>query len=326
MNSEKDIYRMIKYAAKAPSGHNTQPWKFIPGKSSVTILPDFERALPVADADHHELYISIGCALENLNIAAAAFGFQTTVKLLHEGIKTSVKVHFTVSTEDRSNHLFNCIEKRQVRRNLYNDQPVPEDTLKAIKEVHPEDGIGTYFFTTLSEREFLTPFLLEAVSLQTGNRQFIKELVNWTRFSEKEAFKKGDGIWSATLNLPDTGRLLGNLLFKQVITVGSEIKRWKKIISHTPCFILFTSDRNEPEGWIKLGQVFQRTALTATNLGLSHSHANMPCQEVSVRQKMTQKLYLRNKTPLLLIRLGYSKPMPYSFRRHLKEVISPLKD
>ncbi len=322
MDSEKEILRMIKYAAKAPSGHNTQPWKFKPGESSVTIVPDFERALPVADTDNHELYISIGCALENLKIAATALGYKTAVNLHHTGAKTSVEVQLTEGTGKKSNPLFNCIEKRQVRRNLYNDQPIAEETIKAVKEICSEDSIGTYFFTTPDEREFLTPFLLEAVSLQTGNRQFIKELVHWTRFSEKEAFKYGDGIWSKTLNLPNTGRLLGSFLFKRVITVGSEIKRWKKIISHTPCFILFTVDKNEPEGWIKLGEVFQRAALTATNLGLSHSHANMPCEEVSVRNKMSQQLYLLNKTPLLLIRVGYSQPMPYSFRRHLNEVIT----
>ncbi len=322
MIRENDLLKIIKYATKAPSGHNTQPWKFMPGKSSVTILPDFERALPVADTDHHELYISIGCALENLKIAAGAFGYTTAVKLQNTRENTSVEVHFEEGAGSVNDELFNCIEKRQVRRNFYSARPVTEDTIEALQDLCREDGIGVHFFTTPGEREFLSPFLLEAVSLQTGNKDFMKELTRWSRFSEKEALKSGDGIWSATLNLPNTGRLLGSFLFNHVITVNSEIKRWEKLISHTPCFVLFTVDKHEPAAWIKLGEVFQRFALSVTNLGLSHAHANMPCEEVSVRNKMIQQLYLGDKTPLLLIRLGYAQPMPYSFRRHLNEVIT----
>ncbi len=321
MIRENDLLKLIKYAAQAPSGHNTQPWKFKPGKSTVTILPDFERALPVADADHHELYISIGCALENLKITAGAFGYKTEVQLQNSGAATAVVVHFEENNEPESDELFNYIEKRQVRRNMYTTQKVSESTMKALLDVCREKNIRMKPFTTADDRELLTPFILEAASLQTGNNKFMNELINWTRFSEKEAVKKGDGLLTATLNLPNLGRFLGTLLFKGLITPRSEMTRWKKVISYTPCFMLFTVEKNEPQSWIKLGQVFQRFALTATEYGLSHAHANMPCEEGSVRKKMIDTLNLKTSTPLLLIRLGYSQPMPYSFRRHLTEVI-----
>lgn len=322
MIRENDLLKLINYAAKAPSGHNTQPWKFVPGKSTVTILPDFERALPAADTDHHELYISIGCALENLKIAASAFGYKTEVQLQKNGAATIVVVQFNENTQPVYDQLFNYIEKRQVRRNLYTKQTVPKNIIMALLDVCQEKSICMKSYITPDERELLTPLILEAAHLQAGNKIFMNELINWTRFSEKEAVKKGDGLWTTTLNLPNLGRLMGTLLFKYLITAGSEVKRWKKVISHTPCFIVFTVDKNEPPNWIKLGEVFQRFALTAAKYELSHAHVNMPCEEKTVRRKMSQQLGLHNEFPLLLIRLGYSKPMPYSFRRHLNEVIT----
>lgn len=50
-----DIQDFIRYATLAPSGHNTQPWKFRPGNAGVDILPDISRRTPVVDPDDHHL-------------------------------------------------------------------------------------------------------------------------------------------------------------------------------------------------------------------------------------------------------------------------------
>lgn len=70
-----DYLFMIEQAVKAPSGHNTQPWKFRLFSDHIDILPDFSRALPVVDPNHRELFVSLGCAAENLCIAAAHRGW-----------------------------------------------------------------------------------------------------------------------------------------------------------------------------------------------------------------------------------------------------------
>lgn len=47
----------------------------------------------------------------------------------------------------------------------------------------------------------------------------------------------------------------------------------------------------------------------------------MPCEEVSLREKMTGWLGHGKKTPLLLLRFGYSDPLPHSFRRDIDNII-----
>jgi hypothetical protein len=70
-----DLLRMATLAANGP---NTQPWKFRLNDDGVSILPDFTRRTEVVDPDDHHLFISLGCAAENLTIAAQARGWQAT--------------------------------------------------------------------------------------------------------------------------------------------------------------------------------------------------------------------------------------------------------
>ena len=75
-----DFLFMVEYAIKAPSGHNTQPWLFRINENSIEIYPNFDRALPVVDFDNRELFISLGCALENLCITALEKGYDYDVE------------------------------------------------------------------------------------------------------------------------------------------------------------------------------------------------------------------------------------------------------
>jgi hypothetical protein len=65
---------LIRYATLAANAHNTQAWTFRVGPTGVDILPDLARGTPVVDPDHHHLFISLGCAAENLSLAMVARG------------------------------------------------------------------------------------------------------------------------------------------------------------------------------------------------------------------------------------------------------------
>lgn len=72
-----DFIQIASYASTAPSGHNTQPWKFHLTDGTIPVIPTLTVALPVVDGNHQELFISLGCAVENLCIAANYFGYIT---------------------------------------------------------------------------------------------------------------------------------------------------------------------------------------------------------------------------------------------------------
>lgn len=70
---------LVRYATLAPSSHNTQCWKFKLGDGHISILPDASRRCPAVDPDDHHLYVSLGCAAENLVQAAQARGLHGDV-------------------------------------------------------------------------------------------------------------------------------------------------------------------------------------------------------------------------------------------------------
>jgi len=69
-----DVRELVRLATLAANGHNAQPWRFRIRERAIHILPDHSRRTPAVDPDDHHLYASLGCAAENLAIAAAAGG------------------------------------------------------------------------------------------------------------------------------------------------------------------------------------------------------------------------------------------------------------
>ncbi|MCF7990611.1 MAG: hypothetical protein K9M02_09220 [Thiohalocapsa sp.] len=68
------IRELVRCAVLAPSSHNTQCWRFEPRADGIRVRPDLSRRCPAVDPDDHHLYLSVGCAVENLQIAARAQG------------------------------------------------------------------------------------------------------------------------------------------------------------------------------------------------------------------------------------------------------------
>ncbi len=325
MLTEETYLRLINYASKAPSSHNTQPWKFKREEDAILVYPDLSRSLSVVDPDNHALFISLGCALENLVIAAGNYGFDASVKYQREHLEDPVRVKLTSQSENTSRQasdLLAQIKPRQVTKGPYEAVTLAWETVQKIKELPVDAGTHLQVILPGKESEKLLPLVIEGSDRQFGNKAFVHELVDWLRFTEKEAMKKGDGIWNATMGLPATGRAIGSFIMKRLVTPRSEAKRWKKLFRKSAGFVLFMVEKHDTDHWIRLGRSFQRFGLVTTAMGLKHAHMNMPLEEETVRAKVTDAFDLGGMTPLLLLRIGFADPAPYSFRRNLHEIIA----
>lgn len=315
-----DIFlKIVRSAVKAPSGHNTQPWLFAREEDGISIAPDYSRSLPIADPDHRELFISLGCAAETAKIAARFYGYNAE---LHPDLlenQNKIKIILSKNDHPEQPELFPFINVRQTTRNLYSDRLISDEALGNFKQIDLEHGVDVAFFAGQEKIQSIQPYIILANSIQMNNPDFRNELIQWMRFSEKEAMQSGDGLFTACSGIPSMGRRIGSFVIRNFVTTKSEEKRLLEQMSSTPLLAIFTSQNNAYADWVKIGMVFQRFALVATRLGLCHSYLNLPCQIPKVRDKMMTELGL-DGFPQLIIRLGYSKNMQYSFRRRIHDV------
>lgn len=86
---KEDLLFMIEQATKAPSGHNTQPWLFRINENGIEIHPNYTKTLPIVDSDQREMFVSLGCAVENLCIAAISRGYRPIVSISARALSPS---------------------------------------------------------------------------------------------------------------------------------------------------------------------------------------------------------------------------------------------
>ena len=77
-----DIAFLVASAARAPSVHNTQPWKFRVRGSVIELLADPDRQLHYVDPAGRELMISCGAALFGLRLGLRKLGHVAAVEIL----------------------------------------------------------------------------------------------------------------------------------------------------------------------------------------------------------------------------------------------------
>jgi hypothetical protein len=72
--------RPLRAAILAASPHNTQPWLFELSGTTIAVHADRARHLGAFDPFRREMHLGLGCAIENLVLAARAFGSAPTVE------------------------------------------------------------------------------------------------------------------------------------------------------------------------------------------------------------------------------------------------------
>ena len=119
--ADGDLRVLVHYATLAANGHNAQAWRFALRGSGVRITPDLSRRTPVVDPDDHHLFASLGCAAENLALAASAAGRAAAVDFVADGRRRGRGRPRRPGR--RRDPLFDAILERQCTRSEYAGRP-----------------------------------------------------------------------------------------------------------------------------------------------------------------------------------------------------------
>ena len=322
---DSDFMTLIKAATQAPSGHNSQPWWFETTTHSIVIFPNLDKALPAVDSQHRELFISLGCALENLYTKATELHYQTEVILSEEGVIT-VGLH--KSNTVVSDPLAAMIDKRQTNRSVYENRQIDPILLQRLIErvyqgqASTERQVKLYTFAKDTPPfETLTQAVLQSNTVQMGDPAFKSELLSWIRFNKKHSESTHDGLSYAVLGAPNLPRWVTEPIVKASLKAKTQNKTDLKKIQSSSHMVLLTTEKNDIPTWIQIGRTLERFLLLLTQEGIAHAYLNQPCEVPEISATLRENLSIAHAYPQILLRLGYAQPMAYSKRKDIREVI-----
>jgi hypothetical protein len=308
---------LVHYATLAANGHNTQPWKFAIKDNAIEIHPDYSRRLPVVDPHDRELWISLGCALENLLVAARASGYTTEVT--YPDRADFIHVQLAADTPQGSS-LFDAIPLRQNTRSAYDGRLIKNEDLDQLQSLQVEPGVTLQFTTNPTAMDTILEYVNLGNLAQYADTAFVDELIEWLRFNKKEALSSLDGLYSACSGNPQVPRFIGQMFVagtKPQQQADADAAKFRT----SPVAVVVASETEDKSAWVRTGQVYERLALQTTALGIKSAFLNQPIEVPELRGQFQSAIGLGSYLPQLLVRLGYAEAMPRSLRRPVEEVL-----
>lgn len=308
---------LLHYAILAPSGHNSQPWKFSVGEDEIQVLADKTRWLRVGDPNQVNLHIAVGCALENLLIAAEHFGYEHRVTYFprpdQEELVATVK--FTPHepapsprpkgagsgakgqpSPFRAPALFRAIPNRHTNRKAYEKRPIPKSDLRCLQNCCVEEGIRLHVIDDLDTKRSVNELLVRGHTTLIADPAFRRESAYWM----------GQGLF----NLP---RLLTRLT--QWVMPYLKVNRSVFVVMDTrlvmsaPALVILSASVNDRMSQVKVGQVFERVCLTATMLGLCVHPLSGAVDVPELKAQVAKLLPNSDVISQHVFRLGYAEPV-----------------
>lgn len=311
---------LVRCATLAPSSHNTQCSKFaIDGAlQSITVLPDRTRRCPAVDPDEHHLFVSLGCATENLIHAAQAHGLRGEAQF--DPASDGVRVTLTPVQAQRT-PLFLAMAHRQCTRGDYDAQPLSNDDLRLLERAGSAGSVRVLLLTDRPAIERVLGYVLQGNTAQMADPAFVNELKTWIRFNGAQAVRTGDGLFSVASGSPAIPTWLGNLAFSWLLTAKGENEKYVRQVRSSAGIAVFAGLAADKENWVEVGRCYERFALQATTLGIRNAFLNQPVEVPTVRAPFAEALGLAGQRPDLVVRFGRGPLMPRSLRRPVRDVL-----
>ncbi len=281
---------LVRLAILAASSHNTQPWQFHLEPDAISIHPDLSRRCPAVDPDDHHLHASLGCAAENLLLAAKAQGLKG--HLSFDAVASCVRVELEAIPPSPC-ELFDAMPRRQCCRAEYDGKALSVEQLQLLENSAQGQGVTIRFLTELQAIEQIVEFVAAGNTAQFADAAWAAELKAWIRFNAREAATTGDGLYGPVMGSPDVPRWLGSLFMRLGFSAKTQNRKDARHIRSSAAVAVIHSEVDDIAHWIEAGRCYERFALQATALGLSTAGA---CRQRSGGSDFAQIAWCSGRT------------------------------
>jgi hypothetical protein len=205
---------LVAAAILAANPHNTQAWIFRVSAQRIDLFADRARDLGAVDPLRREMYVGLGCALENLMLAAAANGYRATVRLLPSpGQSVHAATIELAPGPVRRSALYEQIPHRHTDRSAYRQRPVPAAALEqmaALATDLPETRL--YWLSSDDDRRHVGELMVAAARALTEDRQQSIDDNRWFRHDWDAIQRHKDGLTLDAQGLPELTTAIAKLL------------------------------------------------------------------------------------------------------------------
>jgi hypothetical protein len=315
----------IELANRAPSVHNTQPWRWLIGAESVHLMADRTRAVSVTDPDGRDLVLSCGAALHHLRVALAALGWRTVVHYIPNDSDpdhlAAVETQPHVPTETDI-ALVRAIGQRRTDRRRFTSWEVPGDHLDLMARRAARAGALLVPVTAPEARWQLVRTIATAARQQTSDPTYQTELSVWTGRNRTAT----DGVLSTSSPMflrrhdDTTMRALPGGVLSDAPT-GSDERDAGELL------VVATLD-DEPVSVLRAGEAASVALLTATDLGMATCPLSQPLEVADTRTTIRDQVLDGAAYPHPVLRTGWAPtsapPLPQSPVRRTEDTIDYL--
>ena len=311
---------LVGVAARAPSLHNTQPWRFTVSGDAIELRADVSRQLRM-DPDGREMIISCGAALYGLRLAMRSLGYRPEVELLRgpDGERPLARVRLGQAARMTSGErkMLTAVPHRHTHRGPFEVGPLPVGLLARLRDDVRAEGATLTDIDPGPVRDQLIALVAASGRDQDRDPWVRAETRQWSRGAGRP---DRDGVPAHTFpatpsheagSLPqrdfDLGRGLGSL------PAGGP--------AAPVTAVLFTPGDSE-EDWLRAGQALHRLLLHAATHWVFARLNTQPLENAATRALIRDHLGLPG-APQMLLALGVSRTARATARRPAADVIGP---
>jgi hypothetical protein len=320
---------VVQAATRAPSIHNTQPWRFTAAEDRLEVFFDPERALPVVDPTHRQQVISCGLAVEFAVIALQAGGHEVTVELMPDGAGSdhlaTLRLAGERPSDDVDRALAAAIVARHTQRSAFLPRAVPSEL---IDQVQMDAGAFDVWLQLISQGDAeltAVALLSRAEEVEQSEPGYREELERWMR-TDPDA---PDGVPVTAVPAEDPATRPSNWLVRDFL-VGQRQPGPPAVVHdedppppvERPAVLLMGTMADDREAWVQAGRALARVLLRITDAGLAASPLTQALDWPATRAAMEHRLNLVGH-PQMLLRLGWPATAASSTgRRPVTDVLS----
>ncbi|AQT80091.1 NAD(P)H nitroreductase [Mycolicibacterium litorale] len=306
----------LALAVRAPSVHNSQPWRWRIGEESIHLYADPARHLRRIDPGRRDLMLSCGVALQHFTVALSALGWACEVHRFPNPANTEHLASVQIlgpALNEQDIALAAAIPRRRTDRRWFSSWPVPGGDVALMAARAARSGV---LLRRVEEVGELAQVVAHAVREHISDPEYLAELSMWSGRHGTPAGVPARNTPASERQGKFPARVFANPVLEQPSGVAAR--------DDAGVVLVLATATDDPLALLQAGEATGVVLLTATALGLASCPLTEPLEIAHTRAEVRTKLLGGDGFPQMLLRIGWAAlnadPLPATPRRPLSDV------